>query len=75
MILGVVLSVYSWRRNRRDFPIIASVTLELAVISFPAIPNEWLGRLLFMIMIPTIILVSYGFQRRTGYLEEVRLNS
>lgn len=60
MILGVVLSVYSWRRDRRDFPIIASVTLELAVISFPAIPNEWLGRLLLMIMIPTIILLSYG---------------
>jgi len=72
---GVVLSFYAWlRKDKEATLLLASTTSMGVIICFPLIPPEWLGRFLLMFVVPTVIIVSYGFSRVSLHIRSLRGN-
>jgi hypothetical protein len=60
--VGVLLSLYVWKRKETEALLLLTVTTVVGIIlSFPLIPHEWLWRFLLMLVLPTAILLSFGF--------------
>ena len=61
---GVALSFYVWKEgDRSSFLLLTAVTIMGFVICFPLIPRKWLWRFSLMIVIPTLVNVSYGLSK------------
>lgn len=61
---GVVLSFFAWKgREREALWLVSSTTAVGFMISFPLIPDDWLGRFLLMMVVPTAIILGYAVSR------------
>ena len=50
LVVGVVLSVYAWKKHEKEaFLLVSAITIVGAVLSFPLLPADLLGRFLLMI--------------------------
>ena len=64
LLVGALLSFYAWRKQEKDALILLStVTFVGAILSFPLLPNDLLGRFLLMMVIPITVLLSYGISK------------
>ena len=60
--VGALLFLYVWKRKETEALLLLTVTTVVGIIlSFPLIPYEWLWRFLLMFVLPTAILLSFGF--------------
>jgi 4-amino-4-deoxy-L-arabinose transferase-like glycosyltransferase len=61
---GVILSIYLWKKKEKEPLLLLTVATSIgAIICFPLIPNNWLGRFVLMMVIPTAIILSYGISK------------
>jgi len=76
LFLGVVLSFHAWLRRDKEANLLLVSTTSMGVIMcFPLIPPEWLGRFLLMFVVPTVIIVSYGFSRVILHIRSLGRNT
>jgi len=73
---GIILSFYAWlKKDKEAALLLASTTSMGAIMCFPLIPPEWLGRFLLMIVVPTVIIVSHGLSRISLHIHGLGGNS
>lgn len=72
---GAILSIYSWLKKDKEAVLLLAATTSMgAIICFPLIPPNWLGRFMLMTVVPTAIIVSYGLSEISKRMNRTRGN-
>ena len=69
LFFGASLSLYLWKKREKEAFLLLTITTSMgSIMCFPLIPNEWLGRFLLMMVVPTAIILSYGLSKMNEIL-------